>query len=453
VLQFGTGNFMRGFPDWVVDLLNEKAGFNGNIQMIQVHGRKPAYGINAQDGLYHVLIRGYQNGATVEENRLVDSVAGAINPYLEYPEFLSYGELPELEFIFSNTTEAGIYYDEKDKNRTIPPESFPGKLTALLFHRYEHFKGDPKKGLIILPCELIEDNGKKLKEIVLRYAERWDLPAGFSRWVDEKNSFCNTLVDRIVPGYPVDMGSKIQEKLGYKDEQLVMAEPFHFWAIEGPDILRDKFPAEKIGLDVKVVKDLKPYRTRKVRILNGAHTAMVPVAYLKGLRLVKEAVDDPETGKFLKETIFEEIIPSLDPPKEELHRFANDVIDRFKNPFIKHQLSAIALNSISKFKVRVLPSILEYIKRREKAPKNLARSFAALIVFYRGHYGGFQIPLNDKPQILAFFDKIWKIKDAEGIVESVFAKIDFWERDLNLVPHLSHEVIKEVERLLAEEKK
>lgn len=453
VLQFGTGNFMRGFPDWVVDLLNEKAGFNGNVQMIQVYGRKPAHGINAQDGLYHVLIRGYQNGEIIEEDRLIDSVVGAINPYLDYAEFLTQGEIPELEFIFSNTTEAGIYYDEKDRDRTLPPESFPGKLAALLFQRYVHFKGDPKKGLFILPCELIEDNGKKLKEIVLRYADLWDLPDGFSEWIEEHNHFCNTLVDRIVPGYPIDMAGKIQEKLGFKDEQMVMAEPFHFWAIQGPESLREKFPAEKIGLDVFVVKDLKPYRTRKVRILNGAHTALVPVAYLRGLKLVREAVENPETGKFLEETIFNEIIPTLDLPKEELDRFAKDVVDRFKNPFIKHQLSAIALNSISKFKVRVLPSILEYIKRKEKVPVNLAKAFAALIVFYKGNYKGVQIPLNDKPEVLAYFDKIWKIKDPEDIVGAVFVKIEYWERDLNLVPDLSTAVIKEVENLLEEEKR
>ncbi|MEX0883012.1 MAG: tagaturonate reductase [Cyclobacteriaceae bacterium] len=452
ILQFGTGNFLRGFTDWMVDRMNENSGFNADIQMVQVHNRKPARGINEQEGLYHVLIRGYQNGKTVETNRLIQCVRGAINPYLDYSQYLDLGLNPDLQFIFSNTTEAGIYFEENDKDWTIAPDSFPAKLTALLYRRFEHFHGDSAKGLIILPCELIEDNGDKLKKIILRYVELWNLPGTFEDWLVKHNVFCNTLVDRIVPGYPMESAKAIQESLGYQDEQMVMAEPFHFWAIQGPEWLGDVFPTKNSNLDVRVVRNLAPFRTRKVRILNGGHTALVPFAYLKGQRFVREAVEDTETGEFLQKAIFEEIIPSMDLAREELIPFANDVLDRFKNPFIKHQLKDIALNSISKFKVRVLPSILGFIKKEGRVPNNLAKSFAALIVFYRGYYNGFETPLKDKQEIIDYFNELWKIKEPEGLVADVFSRLEFWEQDLNLVTGLSTSVIGEIKNLLASEK-
>ncbi|SEI73265.1 tagaturonate reductase [Cyclobacterium xiamenense] len=451
IVQFGTGNFLRGFADWMVDLLNEKTAFNGDIQMVQVHSRKPAAGINAQDGLYHLLTRGFQKGQTIEENRLIQCVRGAINPFVDYPAFLALGNEPDLAFVFSNTTEAGIYFDEKDKDRTLTPEAFPGKLTALLYQRFSHFKGDPNKGLVHLPCELVENNGDKLKENVLRYARLWELPVAFENWLEAHNHFCNTLVDRIVPGYPVESAAQIQETLGFRDEQLVVAEPFHFWAIEGPDWLPEVFPAEKLGLKVILVKDLSPFRTRKVRILNGAHTCMVPMGYLQGKRLVKEVLDDPETGRFMESTIFDEIIPSMNLSSDLVVPFAHDVLDRFKNPFIKHKLIDISLNSIAKWKVRVLPSLLEYAITEGKLPLHLCKSFAALLVFYRGHYKGAPIPLRDREENLHYFDQLWKIKTPEDLVGSVLSRIDLWDQDLNLVPGLSELLIKEVKALLAAE--
>ncbi|NHE58249.1 tagaturonate reductase [Cyclobacterium plantarum] len=451
IVQFGTGNFLRGFADWMVQVLNDQAEFNGDIQMVQVHSRKPARIINEQEGLYHVIVRGFQKGETVEENQLIDCVRGAINPYIDYKGFLELANSPELAFIFSNTTEAGIYFEEKDRDWTITPESFPGKLTALLFQRFRHFEGDPDKGLLILPCELIADNGQKLKENVLRYVDLWNLPGTFEDWLVKYNTFCNTLVDRIVPGFPIDAAEKIQENLGYRDDQMVMAEPFHFWAIDGPDELKEKFPADKQGLNVKFVADLTPFRTRKVRILNGAHTSLVPVAYLKGIRLVKEAMDDSGTSDFIEQTIFKEIIPSMDLPEDILKPFAEAVLDRFRNPFIKHKLSDIALNSISKWKVRVLPSLLDFIRKENRLPQHLCEAFAALIVFYRGHYKGEKIPLKDKEEILHYFDQIWKIKSSEEVVAGVLSKIEFWDQDLNLIPGLSQALIREVDLLLEKE--
>lgn len=451
IVQFGTGNFLRGFADWMVDLLNEKVDFNGDIQMVQVHSRKPAAGINAQEGLYHVLTRGFQKGQTIEEDRLIRCVRGAINPYIDYPAFLALGNEPELKFVFSNTTEAGIYFEENDKDRTLTPDAFPGKLAAMLYQRFTHFKGDPEKGLVILPCELVEANGDKLKENVLRYVNLWDLPGSFENWLVKYNYFCNTLVDRIVPGFPVEAAPKIQQQLGFRDEQLVMAEPFHFWAIQGPDWLPEVFPVDKLKLNVKFVDDLSPFRTRKVRILNGAHTSMVPVAYLNGQRLVKEALDDPITSQFVEKTIFEEIIPSMDLSPDLVEPFAADVLDRFRNPFIKHKLMDISLNSIAKWKVRVLPSLLEYIQKKDQLPPNLCKAFAALLVFYRGHYKGEPIPLRDKEENLHYFDQLWKIKTPEDLVGSVLSRIDFWDEDLNLVHGLSEALIKEINALLAQE--
>ncbi len=451
VLQFGTGNFLRGFADWIIDVMNEKTSFNGDVQMIQVHGKNPPTQIEAQEGLYHLLTRGFKDGKTVDEVRLITSVRGATNPYLDYQAFLELGKIPEVEWIISNTTEAGIYFQDKDTSPDNTPESFPGKLAALLYARYQHFEGADDKGVHVLPCELIENNGDKLKEITLRYTRHWNLENDFTQWVDQHVHFYNTLVDRIVPGFPQGDAVAISRKTGYEDPLMVMAEPFHFWAIEAPESLGEKFPADKLGLDVRFVKDLQPYRTRKVRILNGGHTSMVPLAYLRGLRVVKEAVEDPYIHQFLKEAITNEIIPSMDMPEEELNKFANDVVERFKNPFIEHQLSAIALNSISKFKVRVLPSLLDYIKKKETLPPRLVQSFAALLVFYKGTYRGEAMPLKDDPVIINYFDKLWKAKDPGDAVLDALGKITFWDQDLTVVPGLSKAVSEEAIKLLKEE--
>lgn len=452
VIQFGTGNFLRGFADWIIDLMNEKLGFAGSVQLVQVHGKKPAKSLIDQEGLYTLLTRGYQSGQTIDESRLITCIADTLNPYLDYDAFLKLAELPELEWIISNTTEAGIFVDSTDSDYTQTPTSFPGKLTALLFKRFEFVKDKSSKIIHVLPCELIEQNGKKLQEAVLAYAKLWQLPTGFFSWLEAEVKFYNTLVDRIVPGFPTDEAEAIQEKLGYKDDLMVVAEPFHFWAIEGPKSLTKLFPASSLGLDVIVVDDLKPYRTRKVRILNGAHTTLVPVAYLKGLRFVGDAMNDHEVSEYLQSALRDEIIPSIDLPKEELVIFAEAVMDRFRNPFVKHQLSAIALNSISKFQVRVLPSILEYIKKNEKLPEQLLKSLAALFVFYRGYYKGENIPVNDTEDVMTFFNEAWKIGDPYEVVPTILANTSLWGQDLNQYPGLSDRVIQEVKALLNLEK-
>lgn len=449
ILQFGNGNFLRGFTDLMVDEANEKGVFNGNIHVVQVHSPEADPQMLAQDSLFHVVIRGLKDGKKIDEVKLVNCIAGISSPNENYKNYLKLGELQELRFMVSNTTEAGIQFDSKDSDPKEVPTTFPGKVTALLHYRFLHFKGDSSKGIIFIPCELIENNGENLKSCILQYASLWKLGKEFSSWVEQHCIFCNTLVDRIVPGFPKGSIKEIQERTGYEDKLTVMAEPFHFWAIQAPDQVKEEFPLDKAGLDVLFVKDLTPYRTRKVRILNGGHSSMVPYAYLSGIRTVREAVEDPVIGKFMREVIFDEIIPTLDMPQDELEKFANDVLERFANPFIHHELISIALNSISKFKVRVLPSLLEYQAKQGNWPPLLVKSLAALLVFYKGEFIGETIPLKDDPAILAFFKNAWKLESIEETVRTLLAESKFWGLDLSKQKGLTEIIIQEVKKLLS----
>jgi tagaturonate reductase len=422
ILQFGAGNFLRGFCDWMVDILNETTDFNGNVQIVQPIRQGMGSDIDTQDGLYHVVLKDQQ----VNEYRLINCVDSVINPYEEPAKFLSIAENPDLEFVFSNTTEAGIVFNENDNN------TFPGRVTAMLYHRYKTL---PSKGLTFLPSELIEKNGATLKAVVCQYADLWALPHDFKKWIDERIIFCNTLVDRIVTGFQ-DIG----QRTGYDDKFTVMAEPYHLWVIEAPDHVRKAIPFDDAPLNVLFVDDLTPYRTRKVRILNGAHTTLVPVAYLKGLRTVRESVEDSEVGSYLLKAINEEIIPTLDLPKKELISFADDVMDRFRNPFIKHELVNIALNSVSKYRVRVLPSVLGYIELKKQLPKRLLYSLAALIKLYK-------TTIKDTPEVTEFFKQAWRSNDAVYAAKTILGNKAFWGQDLNEIPGLNKLVTEDLKVL------
>lgn len=437
ILQFGEGNFLRAFVDWMIDILNEQTEFNGSVTIIQPIPKGMVDVLEQQQGLYHVLLEGIKDGEPHSEKRLITSVKGGLNPYENYRQYLKLGEIPALEFIFSNTTEAGIAFDEGDTSHKELPKSFPGKLTALLHHRFEHFEGDPGKAPVIIPCELIDRNGDKLKSYVLRYAELWDTTPNFQNWIEKHCTFCNTLVDRIVPGYPKEKAREIKQEIGFDDKLVVAGEYFHLWVIEGPDNLSKKLPFEEAGLNVRFVDDLSPYRTRKVRILNGLHTSMVPVGYLNGNRTVKEAIDDELVGPFLQKELFEEIIPTLDLSEKELNDFANDVLNRFRNPFIKHELSSIALNSISKYKVRVLPSLLTYYEIKGKLPERLVFALAALTCFYKGEWDGELTPLNDSKDIISFIQKAWKQDDHYQTVKTVLSNEAFWDQNLDAISGLT----------------
>jgi tagaturonate reductase len=453
ILQFGEGNFLRAFVDWFFNELNKSGKFNGSVVAVQPIANGMVNMLNEQDGLYTLYLRGLKNGKPESTHETIDIVSRGINPYTDFAAYLKTAENPEMRYVISNTTEAGIAYDENDVATATPPNSYPAKLAVWLNHRYTTFNGDAGKGVHVIPCELIEKNADNLKRIILQYAENWNLGEGFVSWLKSSCTFSNTLVDRIVPGYPRERIAEITEELGYEDKQVVEAEHFHLWVIEAPESLQQELPFPSIGLDVKYVKDMTPYRTRKVRILNGAHTTLVPVAYLFGLDTVRESVEHPVVGKFIKEAIFNEIIPTLDLPKEELEQFANDVIDRFRNPYIKHLLMSISLNSWSKFETRVLPSILEYKKRTGEIPQKLAFSLAATIAFYRGKRGEEPINLNDDAPLLELLKTAWAKYDGtdeslEDVVSDVLGFHRNWKMNLNEVEGLSSAITKHLTNIV-----
>jgi len=447
ILQFGEGNFLRAFVDWFFQELNKSGKFNGSVVAVQPIANGMVNMLNEQDGLYTLYLRGLKNGKAESTYETMDVISRGINPYTDFDAFLKAAENPEMRYVISNTTEAGIAFDENDEPTMTPPNSYPAKLAVWLNHRYKTFNGDVSKGIHVIPCELIDKNADNLKRIILQLAKKWNLGEGFVTWLNSACTFSNTLVDRIVPGYPRERISEITSELGYEDKQVVEAEHFHLWVIEAPEQLQKELPFPSLGLDVKYVPDMAPYRTRKVRILNGAHTTLVPVAYLYGLDTVRESVEHEVVGKFIKDAIFEEIIPTLDLPKEELERFANDVIDRFRNPYIKHLLMSISLNSWSKFETRVLPSILEYVKRKGEIPQKLSFSLAATIAFYKGKRGEEAINLNDDAPLLELLKSAWAKYDGtdeslEDVVVEVLGYERNWKMNLNQVEGLTAAVTK-----------
>ncbi|SFC46519.1 tagaturonate reductase [Zunongwangia mangrovi] len=440
VVQFGEGNFLRAFVDYIIDKLNKEANFNAGVAVIQPLAGGLVEMLNEQDGLYNLFMKGVKQGEEIQQQRTISCIQKGINPYKDYDEYLKLAEEESLEFIISNTTEAGIAYDDSDTLEDTPHKSFPAKLTALLYRRFKHFSADASKGLTIIPCELINHNADTLKKIILQYAQLWQLEDEFISWIDNSNSFHNTLVDRIVPGYPKDDIEAYQSQLEFEDKLIVSAEVFLLWVIEGDEKLKAKIPFDKIDENIVVVKDMQPYRTRKVRILNGAHTTMVPFSLLFGNETVKETVDDSFTGAFVKQAIFDEIIPTLSLSEEELKTFAEEVLDRFRNPFIKHQLASIALNSISKFKVRVLPSLLVFQTNCNRLPLHLVFAFACLIRFYRGEWNNKVLPVKDDEAVINEIKRIWENHSYQEISHAVLSNEKFWDADLTEVPELQEKV-------------
>jgi len=440
IVQFGEGNFLRAFIGYAFQELNKVANFNAGIAVVQPIDKGLVKMLNDQDGLYTLFMKGVKKGKEIQEIELITNIVKAVDPYANFNDYLSLAKEPTLEFVISNTTEAGIAYVASDTLHMQPPSSFPAKLTVLLHERFKHFNGDKSKGLTIIPCELINHNSETLRDIILKYVSDWNLGDAFKTWLLESNSFHSTLVDRIVPGYPKDEIEVYNAQLDYKDNLIVAAEAFLLWVIEGGDALKAKLPFDKTSLDVKIVADMQPYRTRKVRILNGAHTAMVPFSLLYGNKTVKQSVDNPFTGKFINQAVFDEINNALEMDKHELDSFAEEVFDRFRNPFIIHNLSSIALNSISKFTVRVLPSLLEYVKRHKKLPTNLTFAFAALIRFYKGTWNGESLPVQDSDEIVAAFSKIWESTDYAEIAKKALSVEEYWGEDLNKIENLTNAV-------------
>ncbi len=440
VLQFGEGNFLRAFVDYAFYKLNKELGFDAGIALVQPLKGGMVDLIEKQDGLYTLFLNGIKNKKEIQEIYLIDNVVKCVDPYKHFQDYLDLAKLDSLEFVISNTTEAGIEFVDTDVISNQSPQSFPAKLAVFLYQRFTHFKGDQTKGLTIIPCELINYNADTLKEVLLQYCDLWNLEVGFKNWISEACSFHNTLVDRIVPGYPRNEIDQYNDKLEYHDDILVAAEPFFLWVIEGGEDLKAKLPFHKTNLDVKIVEDMQPYRTRKVRILNGIHTAMVPFSIMYGNKTVQQSMDNDFTGKFIEKLTYEEIVPTLDMDKDDLKNFADEVMDRFRNPFIKHQLSDIALNSIPKFKVRVLPTILEYQKAQGKLPLNLVFGLAATIRFYQGNWQNGTLPVKDSPEIVETMNGYWSQNDLEKTVSETLGNLEFWDQDLNKVEGLQNTV-------------
>ncbi|MGK4473851.1 tagaturonate reductase [Aeromonas molluscorum] len=449
VIQFGEGNFLRAFIDWQLDLLNEHTRLDAGVVIVRPIDSDFPPSLSTQGGLYTTVIRGLdESGDAISTQRLIRSVNRELNCYRQFDEVLALARNPDIRFLFSNTTEAGISYHEADQLSDAPPVSFPAKLTRLLFERFTHFNGAADKGWVLLPCELIDYNGEALRELVLRYAAKWQLPAAFQTWLREHNTFCSTLVDRIVTGFPRDEHAELQAQFGYQDQFVVTAEHFYLLVIQGPAWLEqalclDQMPAEH-ALNIRIVSDIKPYKERKVAILNGAHTALVPVAFLAGLDTVGDAMADEQVGEFVLRIMSDEIVPTLDLPKDELLSFARDVQSRFRNPFIKHQLLAIALNGMTKFRTRLLPQLLRY-QQQGGLPPRLSFALAALLAFYRGEREGQPYQLQDDQPWLDAYARLWPAVERGELAQrelvcEILANAEHWGQSLCDIPGLVERV-------------
>ncbi|RRD95460.1 tagaturonate reductase [Clostridiales bacterium COT073_COT-073] len=451
VLQFGEGNFLRAFTDYFIDVINEKAGFQSKVVVVQpiAGGDKIREFINQQEGLYTLILRGNENGRKVSETRVISCVSRCLNPYSQYDTYMACADNPDLRFIVCNTTEAGIQYDPGCQFSDRPAGSYPAKLTQFLYARFQKFGAQKGKGFIILACELIDDNGKELEKCVLQYARQWQLPSEFIDWIQTENVFCSTLVDRIVTGYPHKEADQICENLRYQDNVLDTGEIFAFWVIEGPEWLKRELPFAEAGLPVLITADHKPYKQRKVRILNGAHTSMVLGAYLAGQNIVRDCMQDPVIREFMERTIYDEIIPTLSLPEKELVDFAKAVTDRFENPFIDHALLSISLNSTAKWKARVLPSLKGYVDKFGRLPIRITASLAFYLAFYHGVRqaengliglrGTEEYLIQDDRSILDFYYH-HKDRDVLTLVQAALANSDFWGEDLTKIKGLAEEV-------------
>ena len=454
VVQFGEGNFLRAFVDYMIDIANEKGLFDGDIVLIKPIAFGSTEVFKEQECQYTVSLRGIVEGEAQVLNRQITSVKDIVDSGTEYDKYMSLAEIDTLRFVVSNTTEAGIVFDNTDQFELAPAKSFPGKLTQFLYRRYTTFNGAADKGLVMLPVELIDDNGIMLKKCVNQLIDLWGLEEGFKTWVNEACIFTSTLVDRIVTGYPRDTVEE-WEKLGYEDRILVTGEPFALWVIESDKDISAELPLDKAmadmpGMDVIYTDNQKPYKQRKVRILNGAHTSFVLASYLCGHNIVLESMNDPDVRNFMKKTIYDEVIPTLTLPKDELEAFAAAVETRFENPYVKHALLAISLNSVSKWRARCMPSLLGYVEKNGTLPTHMTFSLAALMAFYTGteirdgklvgHRGAEEYFISDDAPVLEFFAAN-STKATEEFVTGFLSNESFFGQDLTLVPGLKDAIV------------
>lgn len=459
VLQFGEGGFLRAFVDYFFDLANERHDFHGKVVLVQPIAQGLTDMINEQEGLYTLYLRGFQDGKTVNDKRVISCVSRCINPYADFKAFLDCAHNPELRYIASNTTEAGIAYDPACQLNDAPPASFPAKLTRFLYERYLSFGQEKGKGMIILSCELIDNNGQELKKCVKKYVDQWQLEDGFKAWLDKENLFCSSLVDRIVTGYPRGEAEKLNAENGYVDTLIDTGEVFGAWVIEGPEWLQKELPFCQGDMPVIVTPDHKPYKQRKVRILNGAHTTMVLGAYLSGQDIVRDCMQDEVISGYMNKALYDEIIPTLTLPKDELTAFAQSVRERFANPFIDHLLLSISLNSTSKWRARCLPSLKAYMEKFNAVPRCLSLGLASLLAFYHGERmegsaligrrpQGNEYEIHDDESALHFF--LTHKNDAPAAyVHAALENENFWGEDLTKLPGLEKAVLDHYQTILS----
>ncbi|MBW3629871.1 MAG: tagaturonate reductase [Gemmatimonadetes bacterium] len=437
-VQFGTGAFLRGFVDYFIDAANRSGHFDGRVVMVGSTGSGRDQVLNEQEGLYTLSIQGISEGVASTEHRVIGSVSRALSARDDWDDVLACARSTELEIVFSNTTEVGIALDEGDQAEMRPPRSFPGKLTRFLFERAQAFDFDPARGVVIIPCELIAENGDRLRDIVLALAARWKLDPRFARWIQEAVPFCNTLVDRIVPGTPTgEQRKRIIAELGYEDGLLTVCEVYRLFAIQADPAVHARLRFAAADPGILLTDDVTPFRERKVRILNGGHSIMVSAALLIGCETVREAVEHPLVGPFLQRALFEEIVPSLDVPGAE--KFAHEVVDRFANPYIRHALFDITLQAAMKMRVRVVPSIMRYTIKHGRTPDSLAFGFAAYLLFMRGELhdqrraAGIAVPQDDQGERVRALWSAHRGSDEAGIGELVRAACSdttLWGTDL-----------------------
>ena len=462
IIQFGEGNFLRCFVDWIVYRMNRKTDFNSSVVVVQPIEKGMVDWLNGQDCLYHVNLQGRLNGEVVNSLTRIDCISRALNPYTQNQAFMALADQPEVRFVISNTTEAGIAFDPSCKLLDAPASSYPGKLTQLLYRRFQTFKGDKTKGLIIMPCELIFLNGHHLKECIYKYIELWKDDFGedyakFKEWFTKYCYVCATLVDRIVPGFPRKDIAKIQKQICYEDNLVVQGEAFHLWVIEKPEnmsiaALKKEFPAEKAGLNVLIAPSEKPYHERKVTLLNGPHTVLSPVAYLSGINIVRDACNHPVVGKYIHKVQFEELMQTLNLPMDELQKFAADVLERFNNPYVDHQVTSIMLNTFPKYETRDLPGVKTYLERKGELPKGLVFGLAAISTYYKGgnRFDGAEIVPNDAPEIMQLLKDLWATGDTLRVAEGVLAAEFIWHENLNNIPGMTQLVKEYLDKIQAE---
>ncbi len=463
IIQFGEGNFLRAFVDWIVWQMDRRTDFDASVVIVQPIAHGMTEQLEAQNCLYHVNLQGLVDGQPVNSLELIDSVSRTVNPYADHTAFLALAEQPDIRFVVSNTTEAGIAFDPTCRLSDAPPASYPAKLTQLLYHRFRAFGGDAQRGLIILPCELIFQNGHHLADCIRSYIDLWQDEMGtdsepFRQWFEQACYVCTTLVDRIVPGFPRRDIDAIQQRAGFADQMVVQAEAFHLWVIEAaPNLpleqLAREFPADKAGLHVVFTRDESPYHERKVTLLNGPHTILSPVAFLAGLNIVRDACQHETIGPFVRRVMYEELLPTLNLPEDELRRFADDVMERFCNPFVDHQLTSIMLNSLPKFQTRDLPGLKTYIERRGCLPQGIVLGLAAICIYYRGgqRADGTAIQPNDDPRIMQLLTDLWATGDAHRVAEGVLAAKELiWHEygDLNAIPGLTDLLARDIQCIL-----